>query len=364
MKTFTMPLMELKEFIEIRDNIRMKSLPVQVTGCIDSQKCHLIQGLGEGFRYRVIVTYNDLKAKEIYEDYRLYDKEVLLYPAKDIIFYSADIHGNAIVRDRLKVLRRLIEKKEATIILTLDGGMDRLLPLQMVKERILTVNTASTLKLTQFSEDLIHLGYERQAQVESPGDFAVRGGIVDIFPLTEDAPYRIELWGDEIDSIRTFDVSSQRSIEQVEELVIYPAAEIIPDEARLRAGIKKLDAEEKQYNKALRDQFKTEEAARIHQIVQEFKDNLESYQGSVVLESYINYFFEQTMSFFQYFDNEDTIFFLDGRVISFPDRRMLSMVTRKRWVCWRIGIPFWSVPWRLRIISMLRGTNMILLFRQ
>jgi transcription-repair coupling factor (superfamily II helicase) len=306
-----MPLMELKEFVEIRENIRKKSLPVQVTGCIDSQKCHLMQGLGEGFRYRVIVTYNDLKAKEIYEDYRLYDKDVLLYPAKDIIFYSADIHGNAIVRDRLKVLRRLIEKKETTIILSLDGGMDRLLPLQMVKERILTVNTSSTIKLTKFSEDLVHLGYERQAQVESPGDFAVRGGIIDIFPLTEDAPFRIELWGDEIDSIRTFDVSSQRSIEQVEELTIYPAAEIIPDEARLRAGIRKLEEEEKQYYKALRDQFKTEEAARIHQIIQEFKDNLESYQGSVALESYINYFFDQTMSFFQYFDQEDTIFFLD-----------------------------------------------------
>ncbi|HKL80216.1 MAG TPA: hypothetical protein VJ888_07245, partial [Mobilitalea sp.] len=102
LKTFTAPLMELKEFIDIRDNIKLKNLPVQVTGCIDSQKCHLIYGLGEDFTFRVIVTYNDLKAKEIYEDYRLYDKEVYLYPAKDIIFYSADIHGNAIVRDRLK----------------------------------------------------------------------------------------------------------------------------------------------------------------------------------------------------------------------------------------------------------------------
>ncbi len=311
MKTFTAPLMELKEFIDIRDNIKSKTLPVQVTGCIDSQKCHLIHGLGEDFKYKVIVTYNDLKAKEIYEDYRLYDKDVLLYPAKDIIFYSADIHGNAIVRDRLTVLRRLIENKGTTIILSLDGGMDRLLPLQMVKERIITVNQASTIKLQEFSGALVRLGYERQAQVEAPGDFAVRGGIVDVFPLTEDAPYRIELWGDEIDSIRTFDVSSQRSIEQVEQLVIYPAAEIIPDAVRLRAGIKKIEDEEKQYYKALREQFKTEEAARIHQIIAEFKENLEAYQGSIALESYIGYFYDQTVSFFQYFNNEDTIFFLD-----------------------------------------------------
>ncbi len=311
MRTFTNPLMELKEFIDIRDNIKTKTLPVQVTGCIDSQKCHLMYGLGEGFKYKVIITYNDLKAKEIYEDYRLYEKEVLLYPAKDIIFYSADIHGNAIVRDRLRVLSRLIENRGATIILSLDGGMDRLLPLQLVKERILSVDINSCIKLTEFTEALIHLGYERQAQVEAPGDFAVRGGIVDIFPLTEDAPYRIELWGDEIDSIRTFDVSSQRSIEQVEKLVIYPAAEIIPDEARLRAGIRKLEAEEKEYYKYLREQFKTEEAARIHQIIAEFKDNLDAYHGSIALESYINYFYDQTMSFLQYFDPDETIFFLD-----------------------------------------------------
>lgn len=121
MKTFTTPLLELKEYIDIKDNIRRKTLPVQVTGCIDSQKCHLIHGLGEGFKRKVIVTYNDLKAKEIYEDYRLYDKNVLLYPSKDIIFYSADIHGNAIVRERMRVLSRIIENEDITIIVSLDG---------------------------------------------------------------------------------------------------------------------------------------------------------------------------------------------------------------------------------------------------
>lgn len=311
MKTFTAPLKELKEFNDLRDNIKMKNLPVQVAGCIDSQKCHLIYSLGEGFRFKVIVTYNDLKAKEIYEDYRLYDKNVYLYPAKDIIFYSADIHGNALVRDRIQILRRLIEGKETTIITTLDGGMDRVLPLQFVKERVIKIDSNSVIHTQKLSAALLHLGYERQAQVENPGDFAVRGGIIDIFPLTEEAPYRIELWGDEIDSIRTFDVSSQRSIEQVEELIIYPAAEVILDEERITRGIQRIEEEEKTYSKRLRDQFKTEEAARIHQIIEEFKENLQVYQGSVPMESYINYFYNNTISFFDYFNNEDSIFFLD-----------------------------------------------------
>jgi transcription-repair coupling factor (superfamily II helicase) len=320
LKTFIEPLKELKEFNDIRDNIIMNNLPVQITGCIDSQKCHLIDGLGDGVTFKVIVTYNDLKAKEIYEDYRLYDKNVFLYPSKDIIFYSADIHGRAIVRERLKILRRIIEKQDTTIVMSLDGGMDRLLPLQMIKDRVITITQESVIKLNEFSAALIRLGYERQAQVEAPGDFAVRGGIIDIFPLTEDTPYRIELWGDEIDSIRTFDVSSQRSIEKVDELIIYPAAEIIPDEKRLTEGLKRIDEEEKQYVKGLRDQFKTEEAARIRKIIAEFKENLEAYQGTMALESYINYFYDNTMSFYEYFD-DDTLFFLDepGRLIEKGD---------------------------------------------
>ncbi|MBE5965506.1 MAG: transcription-repair coupling factor [Lachnospiraceae bacterium] len=317
MNTFVAPLKELKEYNDIRENIIRKTLPVQVTGCIDSQKCHLSYSLGEDFLYKVIVTYSDIKAKEIYEDYRLYDKDVFLYPAKDIIFYSADIHGNAIVRDRLRVLRRLLEKKKATIIVTLDGGMDRLLPLTMMKNRIIKVRMDSIIQLPKLSAELVHLGYERQGQVENPGEFAVRGGIIDIFPLTEEVSYRIELWGDEIDSIRTFEVNSQRSIEQVEELVIYPAAEIIPDENRIREGLRKLEEEKKQYVKKLREQFKTEESARIQNIIEEFKENLVEFQGSVAMESYIGYFFDQTVSFFDYFDNEDTLFFLDepGRLV-------------------------------------------------
>ena len=289
----------------------MGTLPLQITGCIDSQKCHLIHSLSDGFKFKIIVTYNDLKAKEIYEDYRLYDKNVFLYPSKDIIFYSADIHGKAIVKDRLAIMRRIIEKQDTTIVMSIDGGMDRLLPLQLIKDRVITIDHDTVIKLKEFGASLTRLGYERQAQVETPGDYAIRGGIIDVFPLTEDAPYRIELWGDEIDSIRTFDVNSQRSIEQVDHLVIYPAAEIIPDDKRLAAGLRKIEDEEKQYVKGLRDQFKTEEAARIRKIIAEFKDNLEDYQGSMALESYINYFYDKTMSFYEYFSKEDSIFFLD-----------------------------------------------------
>lgn len=311
MNTFTEPLSELKEFNIIKSNVALKNLPIHITGCIESQKCHLIHGIGKEYPFRLIITYNELKAKEIYEDYKLYDKNVYLYPAKDIIFYSADIHGNAIVRERLKILKRYIENQPTTIVMSIDGAMDRVLPVELIRDCVISIEDTGTVDLSKLQNQLVHLGYERQAQVGGPGEFAVRGGIIDIFPLTEEVPYRIELWGDEVDSIKTFDVSSQRSIENVQNIKIYPASEIILDSGRILKGKKKIQEEEKEYAAKLRGEVKTEEAARIYNIIEEFCDMVENFQGAVNVDSYINYFYEHTVSFLDYFQTDNAIVFVD-----------------------------------------------------
>ncbi|WP_207717369.1 transcription-repair coupling factor [Anaerosporobacter faecicola] len=306
------PLEELKEYNSIKEDLTLKETPIHVAGCIDSQKCHLINGLSERYNRKLIITYNESKAKEIFEDYKLYARNVFLYPAKDVIFYSADIRGNAIVKDRLLVLKQLIESKEdVTVITTIDAGLDRILPLQYIKKRVINIQVATTLDLEKLKAALVHLGYERCGQVGGPGEFAIRGGIIDIFPLTEECPYRIELWDDEVDTIRMFDISNQRSIENVDTVDIYPAAEIILDDQVMQEGIEKLDKETKEYVQALRGQMKTEEAHRIKQIVEEFKESLENYNGAVGIDSYIRYFYDNTVSLFDYFAGEDAILFLD-----------------------------------------------------
>jgi len=107
--------------------------------------------------------------------------------------------------------------------------MDFLESLEKIKEQLIHYESDSTVDIEQLKNQLVALGYERVGQVEMPGQFSVRGGIVDIYCLTEENPWRIELWGDEIDSIRSFDPESQRSLENLEELTIYPAVEHIGD---------------------------------------------------------------------------------------------------------------------------------------
>ena len=103
--------------------------------------------------------------------------------------------------------------------------MDYLVPLEKIEKQLIHFRNDSTLDMDKLTAALVHMGYERVGQVEMPGQFSIRGGIIDIYSLTEENPWRIELWGDEIDSIRSFDAQSQRSLENLDDVTIYPAAE-------------------------------------------------------------------------------------------------------------------------------------------
>lgn len=225
MKAFMTPLQGLAEFEQIKEKSKTNKGILQVSGCMESQKSHLMYGLSGIAPYRLILAEDERRAREIYEDYRFYDRKVYSYPAKDLLFFQADIHGNLLIRQRMKVIKALLEEKELTVVTSIDGCMDFLESLEKIKEQLIHYESDSTVDTEQLKNQLVALGYERVGQVEMPGQFSVRGGIVDIYCLTEENPWRIELWGDEIDSIRSFDPESQRSLENLEELTIYPAVE-------------------------------------------------------------------------------------------------------------------------------------------
>ena len=229
MKAFLTPLQGLAEFEQIKEKSKTNKGILQVSGCMESQKSHLMYGLSGIAPYRLILAEDERRAREIYEDYRFYDRKVYCYPAKDLLFFQADIHGNLLIRQRMKVIKALLEEKELTVVTSIDGCMDFLESLEKIKEQLIHYESDSTVDTEQLKNQLVALGYERVGQVEMPGQFSVRGGIVDIYCLTEENPWRIELWGDEIDSIRSFDPESQRSLENLEEITIYPAVEHIGD---------------------------------------------------------------------------------------------------------------------------------------
>ena len=293
---------------------------VLADGCVDPQKAHLLyalcreESLTEHARLRLVLTYSDLRARQIARDCAFYDKNVAVFPARDLIFYQADLRGGEIDRERLQCLRRIAEGKPVTVITTFAALLTPQIPARILEENILAIGRRDTLDPVKAAGRLAAMGYEKNYQVERAGQFAVRGDILDIFDFTQENPIRIELWGDEVETIRSFDVLSQRSIEQLEYVRVFPATETILDGRRLHDGIARIKKEAARISEKLRAGGNPEASHRLQtetaRILEEAQE-LHVYTG---LESFIHYFYPMTETFLDLFPKEKTLVFLDEPV--------------------------------------------------
>ena len=308
MRAFRAPMKELGEIEEIRRAMRGCRGILQVTGCIDSQKSHLTDTLSGDLPSRLIIAANELRAREIYDNYRLFDREAMLFPAKDFIFYQADVQSGILEAQRLKVIRSLCERSGGTVIMTVNALMNRIMPLDQWKSEITTLQIGDELDLDCWKERLTALGYERCGQAEEPGQFAIRGGILDICQMTGEEAVRIELWGDEIDSMRLYDPQTQRSLENLERVTIYPASELILTDTRRARAVKKIRTEGERNIGKFEQAGKREEAQRLKNLVQSLTDELGEGIATPALEGCISYLYPEAGSILDYFDEETPVF--------------------------------------------------------
>ena len=312
------------DYEKIREFLKKEKGIIQISGCVDAGKAHMVYGVGNGFGKKIIATFSEQKARELYEDCRFFDANTVYYPAKDILFYQSDLRGNQLTKERMNAIKVLLEEEQMTLVTTFDGLMNRLIRPEKLERFILQLSLGEELILTDFTKQLVAMGYEKNYQAEAGGQFAVRGGIIDIYPLTEENPYRIELWGDEIDSIRSFSAESQRSLENLEEVRIYPAAEIIFEEATLEKGLKKIDADAKKLSELYQKEMKTEEAHRVRMLASTAKESIEQFGSVEGMDAYLTYFEEDTVSLLDYFSKEDALVFLDEPVRAIEKGRVIE----------------------------------------
>ena len=312
------PITEWPEYDEVIKVLSQKGT-ASVSGCIDSEKLHMAAGLCEGLNNtkagrsacKLILTYSEQRVREIAEDARLYERNVMIFPAKDLIFYQADIHGNKLITDRMAVIRRLINGDAVTVVSTFDAIMTHMVPGNVYRDHILNIEPGDVIDEKMLAEQLVTMGYERMAQVDGPGQFSVRGGIVDVYDPTEDNPYRIELWGEDVESIRSFDADSQRSYEKLASITLFPCAELVLNEEKLKSGLNKIEKEAKKCVTRLRDEFHTEEAHRLDKTVRTLMEDITEFGRMVNLESYIDYFFDEYVTLPDYMDPDRTLIILD-----------------------------------------------------
>ena len=308
---------------QLRKDFEVTGQPVMISGCIDTQKIHLVHAAVNDYRFRLIITGDEAKAREMQEDSRFFDKSSIYYPAKDFIFYSADVHGNQLSGERLRCIQKIIaaqdNKTNITVITTIDGCVDMLMPLQRYRDNIIHFKNSDIIDTEKLISKLVGIGYTRVPMIDGQGQFAVRGGIIDIFSYTDETPVRIELWDDEIDSIRFFDVESQRSVEKIQTYDVFPATEWILSEDEIDAGFEKVkDEVEKQLvtlgnDKKKKTQQEMDACNRLRHAYADFERTRD-------YSKFILSFTDEIEGFTDYFPKDETVFVLDE-----PDRIMERM---------------------------------------
>ena len=288
--------------IEIITSIKDNKFPININGLSDSGKSYSIFSIyNEIDSPMIILTNNDMEAKNIYEDLSFYTNDIYYFPAKEVVFYNIDAISGDLRWARLKVIKEILNDSKKIIVTSIDSLTSVYTPKELFNKYNITLNIDDEVDFKDLSKKLLECGYERVEAVEGKGEFSLRGGILDVFPPISTYPYRIELFGDTIDSIRTFNTESQRSIEKVNTMEIFPAKEVILDEEALNRGKENILKEFEE----IKSNGKSDDE-RIEKLQTIIKANVESLTETLTFEtvdSYLPYFYERIDSFFDYVKN-------------------------------------------------------------
>lgn len=226
---FISPLQNSKEYKDVINNIENNKGTLLINGLVQSQKPNIVYSIFNDLKKQILYIANtDLEAKKVYEDLCFYMKDKVDYlSSQDIYFYHLDAKDRNDEARKLKVLLRMISKENTVIVTSVEAVLSKYVPKEVLKKNIFTYKIGDTIDIENISKKLVNLGYERVSKIEGFGQFSIRGGIIDIFSLEYDTPIRIELFDDEIESIRTFDVFTQKSIKKIKKCTITPSREFI-----------------------------------------------------------------------------------------------------------------------------------------
>ena len=303
LKGLMRPLEESSNFSEVIGCLQKGQLPINLSGLSDSGKSYVINGIFEKVDNSIVViTHNEIDAKNLYEDLSLYSTDVYFLPIREVVFYNVDAISGDLRWARLKVINEILKKREKKIIVTSVDAMTTLYtPKQKYLEYSLTIKQGEEVDLKDISTKLMNCGYERVEVVEGKGEFSFRGGILDVFPPNAVYPYRIELFGDEIDSIRTFNIESQRSIEKIDKFDIFPAKEVIVDEEVKEKAINRITEE---LNSVIENSSKKDEdrVDKLRRIVNKNLEMLKETSTFETIDSYLPFFYDKMETFFDYLE--------------------------------------------------------------
>lgn len=306
-KGFSAPLPE-----EIPYSVKIKNTPVSLTGAFGAGAAYIAYALSRELnRPALIVTENSREARKVYRDICMFDKAAMLFPPKDIVFYTADVYSREIDAERLKVTESLVKGENRTIVMSADAALSKFTPKAVFEKYVLDIHVGESYCLEYLVKRLTEMGYERSDMAEGRGMFALRGGILDIFPVAEDVPVRIEFWDDEVDSMRIIDPSSQRSVENIDGFTVYPASDTVFDRDTAESALAEIKKEYRKLKLCLKGDA-------LDNLIRDISEKTEMLEHTGTMENpgvFINYFYKNAETILDYISKNYLVFVKDpGRV--------------------------------------------------
>ncbi len=312
MNLFADPLLKLKEYKELLEALNADRGPVSVIGPSDSQKVHIVYSLLTHINSKgIYITYNEMQARRAYEDFQLFlGEEAVYFPAKETMLYNVEARSNDLVYQRVKTLLRCIDGEYKVLVLPAEALIQMISPLELFKNGIISMRLGEQVELDDIVSKLVLNGYERVEVVEGKAQFAVRGGIIDVFSISEEHPLRIELFDTEVDSIRYFDEATQRSTNSVDSCTIAPARDVVYEQSNKAEVVSKIKKDLKDYVNKLNKKGNSEAANNITARVNEDIDSLLEHHYFAGIDRYLPYIIERPQTILDYV-NKDPLIILD-----------------------------------------------------
>ncbi|HLU22933.1 MAG TPA: transcription-repair coupling factor [Bacillaceae bacterium] len=256
----------------------------------------------------VVVTHNLLQAQKLYEDLQQFiqDDELFLYPANELIAAELSVASPELRAQRIETLNYMASGRKGVFVVPI-AGLRKILPTpEQWREFRLEIKLGMDMDLEKDMLSFVQMGYRRTDMVSAPGEFSVRGGIVDIYPLTETDPIRIELFDTEVDSIRTFSLDDQRSKEKKESVIIGPATESPIESNEYSVIAQKLEAGlARSLKKLKKEQAKTQMAENIGFDIEKLRNQQKPEQ----FFKYLSYAYEPAASLLDYVSSDGILIF-------------------------------------------------------
>ncbi|HHX51052.1 MAG TPA: transcription-repair coupling factor [Clostridia bacterium] len=294
-----------EQFKKVSDGLNYHLQHQAVFGLVGSQK-HFwwatLAGWQENLQF-LIITMDDLSARRIVDDLSTFcgEENVLFFPGQEFLPYQIYARSREISGQRIGVLSNLIRKKPRIVVTTGEAFCQKLMPVQVFRRYLLDLQVGQQLTMETLNTRLTGLGYERVDLVEAPGQYAVRGGLVDVFPLNTSQPLRVDFFDDEIETLRVFDIETQLSGEKLQETIIAPAWETLVGEKELDRALPLLNQE---WQATVNRLEKLKKTSAIQALNEKVKKQLEELEQGIINESWERwqpFFYEKQSVLTEYF---------------------------------------------------------------